>query len=175
MATSHLRLWGSFTRIQISPCDLNELFYSLSVRLSVFACLCVCLSACLPASVYVCLCGCTSACLCVCVSVRLCICVCVCVCVFVCVSVCLCVCVSVCLCVCLSVSLSVCLSVCVSVCLCVRSVCLIPTPWVSNCDNFFLPSNSNIEYEFEFSRNSRRTEYLFANYRTSQIRIPINQ
>ncbi len=41
--------------------------------------------------------------------------------------------------------------------------------------NFILPLNSKFECEFEYSKNSRRTEYLFPIYRTSQIRIPINQ
>jgi hypothetical protein len=41
--------------------------------------------------------------------------------------------------------------------------------------NFILPSNLNTECEFEFTKNSRRTEYQFANYRTSLIRILINQ
>jgi hypothetical protein len=36
-------------------------------------------------------------------------------------------------------------------------------------DDCHLPSNSNTEWEFEFSRNSKRTKYLFAIYQTSQI------
>ncbi len=36
-----------------------------------------------------------------------------------------------------------------------------------NAINFILPSNSNIKCEFKFSKNSRRTEYLFAIYQTS--------
>jgi hypothetical protein len=35
--------------------------------------------------------------------------------------------------------------------------------------NFVLPSNLNTECEFKFSKNSRRTDYLFAIYWTRQI------
>ena len=68
--------------------------------LSVYMCLCVCVSMCL--CVYVSVCLCVSMCLCLYVSMCLCVCVSVCLCV--CVSVCLCVCVSMCLCVCVSVT-----------------------------------------------------------------------
>jgi hypothetical protein len=40
---------------------------------------------------------------------------------------------------------------------------------------FILPSNSNTECEFKFSKNLRRTNYLFAIYQTSRIRISINK
>ncbi len=38
-----------------------------------------------------------------------------------------------------------------------------------------LPLNSNTKLEFKFFKNSRRTNYLFAIYQTSQILILINQ
>jgi len=37
--------------------------------------------------------------------------------------------------------------------------------------NFILPSNSNIKCEFKYTKNLRRTKYLFAIYQTSRIRI----
>ncbi len=49
------------------------------------------------------------------------------------------------------------------------------TPFENTAINFILTMNLKFECKFEFTKNLRRTEYLFAIYGTSQIWTPIKQ